>query len=109
MSLKILNKPSFGAGPRLPMDRCGKTNCSNTSRSDCVGSACPRRLPAIQVLQKIGFYPIRGQRLKIQLRGGFQTNLAAQTNPQPVARETILPRRSVQPQPCPERRVAQTE
>ena len=70
--------------PRLPKERCGKTNCSNNPRPNCVGIACPRRLPAIPALQKIGFYPIRGQRLKIQLRSAFKAKLAARRNPQPV-------------------------
>src|SRR4051794_35807380 len=83
--MKILNKLSFGAGPRLPTERCGKTNCSNNARLNCVGIACPRWLPAIPAPQKIGFYPIWGQRLKTQLHGGFQANLAPWKNAQPVA------------------------
>jgi hypothetical protein len=39
---------------QLPMDRCGKTNCSNNPRSSCVGIACPWQLPAILALQKTG-------------------------------------------------------
>src|ERR1700712_3793776 len=82
--VKDLNKPSFGAGPRRPTERCGQTNCSNKARPNCVGIACQRRLPAILALQKTGFYPIREHWLKIQLCSGFQANLAAQRNPQPV-------------------------
>jgi hypothetical protein len=37
-----LVKTSFGAGPRLPMERCGKTNCSNSASSNCVGIAYQR-------------------------------------------------------------------
>src|SRR5271156_6461121 len=58
MWLKILNKVSFGAGPRLPTDRCGKTNCSNCAGPNCVGIACPPWLPAILPLQKAGPYPV---------------------------------------------------
>src|SRR5271157_1524267 len=42
------------AGPQLPTERCGKTNCSNGPRPDCVGIACPPWLPAIPALQKTG-------------------------------------------------------
>src|SRR3954447_21944083 len=84
MYFNILKKLSFGAGPRLPTERCGKTNCSNNARLNCVGIACPRWLPAIPAPQKIGFYPIWGQRLKTQLHGGFQANLAPWKNAQPV-------------------------
>src|SRR3954447_8571905 len=54
------------------MDRCGKTNCSNNARPNCVGIACPRRLPAIPALQKVGFYPIRGQQLKSSFAAAFR-------------------------------------
>src|SRR4051794_17900961 len=97
--MKILNKLSFGAGPRLPTERCGKTNCSNNARLNCVGIACPRWLPAIPAPQKIGFYPIWGQRLKTQLHGGFQANLAPWKNAQPVVvfltNQTNLPAATV--------------
>src|SRR3954470_18433400 len=36
------------------MERCGKTNCSNNPTPNCVGIACPRRLPTIPALPKIG-------------------------------------------------------
>jgi hypothetical protein len=40
-------KDSFGAGPRLPAVRCGKTNCPNCSRLSSVGMPRYRMLFAI--------------------------------------------------------------
>src|SRR6195952_2828486 len=57
---------------RRPTERCGKTNCSNNARPNCVGITCQRRLAAILALQKTGFYPIREHWLKIPLWRGFQ-------------------------------------
>ena len=34
--------PSEQSRPRLPRERCGKTNASNCARLNCVGIACPR-------------------------------------------------------------------
>jgi K+ transporter len=51
----------------------------------------------MSALRKIGFYPIRGQRLKIQLHGGFQADLAARKNPQPVVGNEV-PVPSLQPE-----------
>jgi hypothetical protein len=34
-------QPRVGAGPRRPVLRCGKTNCSNCSTLNFVGIACP--------------------------------------------------------------------
>src|ERR1700733_6551903 len=84
MQLKILNKLNFGAGPWLPTERCGKTNCSNCADPNCVGIACPPWLPAILPLQKAGPYPVGWSRLKTQDRRRLLPNSPALKNPQPV-------------------------
>src|SRR6201995_542669 len=84
MQLKILNKLNFGAGPWLPTERCGKTNCSNCADPNCVGIACPPWLPAILPLQKAGPYPVGWSRLKTQDRRRWWPDSPALKNPQPV-------------------------
>ena len=52
--MKTLCKGSFGTGPRLPVLRCGKTNCWNCSKLKLVGIHCHFWLFVISTLEAIG-------------------------------------------------------
>jgi DNA end-binding protein Ku len=77
-------KDSFGAGPRLPTVRCGKTNCWNCSRLSSVGMPRDCSHFAILIPKKKGACIESGDGAKIQqpqkLNGGFDPS----GNPQPV-------------------------